>query len=233
MPPRATILRDSLLIVLAYMAARHFLYAAFPAPTLAAWSHRDALMSLPRLAAFAALWACNRWRWGNAVPFRFASASGWLLPAGLVVGQQIFHDVAFSRGGPWPLGLALAGIAATIPVVLFEEYAFRGGLLEGLRRHLDPGPAILLGSALFALFHVEAQPFLEWPAIFLYGAAWSGLRLRGLGLGWLAAIHFAVDAIYFLGSDYPAFTSLPHVTSLLVLLLAAVLAWPRGKIAAS
>ncbi len=38
---------------------------------------------------------------------------------------------------------------------LFEEMAFRGFILNGLRRRLQPWPAILLSSFLFALYHMN------------------------------------------------------------------------------
>ena len=229
MQGRPPILRDSLLIVLAYMAVRAGIYALLPAHTNAAWSYRDAVMCAPRLAAFAALWTCNRHRWNNAVPFDFrAAGKGLLLPSLLLIFAECLRTYTFADHS-WPLDQALVGIAATVPVVLFEEYAFRGGILHGLSSRFGTVVTLLLGSALFVLFHVQAQPVDAWPTIFLFGLTWSGLRLRGLGLGWLALIHFIVDSLYFAGVDYPPFGSEANLYYLFGLFMAALLAWPREK----
>jgi len=238
MERRPTIFRDGLLIVLAYMAVRHAVYLAFPVHSPEQWSQRDALMCLPRTAAFVALWACNAAWWGGAVPFGWARP-GALLPAVsaglLLVGAEALHLFGWGKVAPYPLPLALVGLAATVPVVLFEEYAFRGAILEGLRRRLGNAPALLLSALLFTVFHIEAQPFGEWPAIFLIGLALGGLRLRGCGLGWLAVVHFGIDALYFAFTDPPAPIGVDALLRHGLLLLAAVLAWPwpRRKIAAS
>ena len=223
------ILRDTLLVVLVYMAARYWIYSELPVHTAAEWSRRDALMCLPRLAAFLALRECNRQRWGNAVPFNFAAKGrGFLLPALLLVGAESLRTFVFGQGPAWPLDLALVGLAATVPVVLFEEYAFRGGILHGLASRFGRPTALLGGSVLFTVFHLQAQPFSIWPAIFLLGLVWSGLRLRGLGLGWLALIHFIVDGLYFAKLDFPSAFSGPGYLYHGLLLVAAVWAWPKG-----
>ncbi len=213
------------------MAVRYWIYGDLPAHTDAEWSRRDALMCLPRLAAFLALRECNRRRWGNAVPFDFAfpaKGRGFLLPALLLVGAESLRTFVFGQGPAWPLGLALIGLAATLPVVLFEEYAFRGGILHGLASRFGFPISLLGGSALFAVFHLQAQPISAWPAIFLFGLAWSGLRLRGLGLGWLALLHFIVDGLYFARLDFPPAFSGPGCLYHGLLLIAVSWAWPRG-----
>ncbi|SDT95873.1 CAAX protease self-immunity [Verrucomicrobium sp. GAS474] len=231
MQPRSPILRDSLLIVLAYMAVRCGVYAVLPVHTDAEWSRRDLFMCLPRLATFAALARCNRHRWGNAVPFDFVvRGRGLLLPALLLVGAEVLRTFLFAGGNPWPWGLALVGIAATVPVVLFEEYAFRGGLHQGLVARFGTATALFLGAALFTLFHIQAPAVVGWPAIFLFGLTWAGLRQRGLGLGWTALIHFIVDSLYFARGVFPPFWSGANGVYLFLLLVGAALAWPRGSL---
>jgi sodium transport system permease protein len=79
----------------------------------------------------------------------------------------------------WWLHLLVFGL---MPAV-FEELAFRGFILSGLRRRLGPGSAILVSSCLFALYHMNV--FQVLPA-FLLGlvlallAVWSGSVLPGM-----------------------------------------------------
>jgi sodium transport system permease protein len=96
--------------------------------------------------------------------------------------QPLVHELEGLRGGSaasWWLHLLVFGL---MPAV-FEELAFRGFILSGLRRRLGPGSAILLSSCLFALYHMNVFQLL--PA-FLLGtvlallALWSGSILPGM-----------------------------------------------------
>jgi sodium transport system permease protein len=96
--------------------------------------------------------------------------------------QPLVQELQGLGGGSaasWWLHLLVFGL---MPAV-FEELAFRGFLLSGLRRRLGPGGAILVSSCLFALYHLNVFQLL--PA-FLLGlvlallAVWSGSVLPGM-----------------------------------------------------
>jgi membrane protease YdiL (CAAX protease family) len=96
------------------------------------------------------------------------------------------------------------GIAATVMVALFEEAAFRGAILSGLRGVTTTGWAIVGSAFLFTLFHFQAQPTRVWPLLFVTGVVLANLRTRGLSLGWLAALHGLFDIpFFFFGTEGP------------------------------
>ncbi len=126
----------------------------------------------------------------------------------------------------------LVGFFTSLGVGIFEEYAFRGPLLFALRQHLSLLTSVVLGSALFAAYHVQAQPIEGWVAIFLTGVIYANLRFRGLSLGWLAAIHGVTDALFFAFPDNPP--NLFNFYGLILqagLLIYAVMSFPRKKAA--
>lgn len=106
-----------------------------------------------------------------------------------------------SSGGAWPWPQRLLGIAVCLTVGLFEELAFRGVVLELLLRRLPPRGAALASAVAFTLYHCRPQSLPAWPHVFLTGVVFANLRLRGLGIGWLAVIHGAVDASFFFAGD--------------------------------
>jgi sodium transport system permease protein len=93
----------------------------------------------------------------------------------LVQGRQELVREAFRRLGPEPGGpawlLYLLTLAA-VPAVC-QEIAFRGLILNGLRRRFPTWPAILLSGFLFAVFHMNVF-------------AVAPLFVLGVGLGFLA-----------------------------------------------
>lgn len=88
-----------------------------------------------------------------------------------------------------PLDLTILAVVVAVGAPLAEEFFYRGLLLQGLRRRLPDGGAVLLSSALFALVHI--QPIL-YPGTFLLGlvAALATLRTHSLGLAWSMHVGF-------------------------------------------
>lgn len=77
---------------------------------------------------------------------------------------------------------ALIGVQAAFG----EETVFRGMLQPGLMSRLGRGPGLLLGAALFSLYHLQ----FAWPSLvskFLYGIIYGVLRERTQSL-WPPAI---------------------------------------------
>ena len=106
------------------------------------------------------------------------SLLGWSRAAGLVRGSAsawgvvplvLFGTAAFLTGGvrqtistdPGLLGLLVLGL---VGAAFGEELAFRGFLLHGLTRRLGGGAAVLVGSALFAVYHVPSLMQQHTPA---------------------------------------------------------------------
>ena len=216
----------ALAIVALYMLARAALVAALPVHTQTDWSRLDAWKTAPRLAAFLVLWELNRRRW-KTLRLDFASPGGivrttcWTAGAILAYGLSCAGPVADA----FSARTAILGLAATPFVALFEEYAFRGAILEGLLPFVGACGAVLGSALLFAVYHVQAQPAAAWPALFGLGVILANLRLRGIGLGWLMIVHAILDGLFFWGTrPYWGTTS---ATFLAFLTICAFVSWPR------
>jgi membrane protease YdiL (CAAX protease family) len=196
------------------MGVRAVVYRLIPAYSGSDWFIRDAWMTVPRFASFIALLCMNRLLW-KSFQFdidvrRYRRAVLYGLP---LVGLVLW-GLAESCGRYWPRHVVLAAAFTTPFVGAFEECAWRGVVLEALRARRSTFTAIVLSSLLFTLYHVQAQPFSAWPAIFLIGVVLANYRIRGLSIFWLAIIHTVVDtAVFLFATDYfPIHTRLaPHV----------------------
>ncbi|HYV40067.1 MAG TPA: ABC transporter permease subunit/CPBP intramembrane protease, partial [Gemmataceae bacterium] len=86
--------------------------------------------------------------------------------------RQMFVERAFTENGEssrwWAVGLAMLTAAG-------KEIAFRGFIFAGLLKRMQPWPAILVSSFLFAAYHMNV--FLL-PPLFLLGIALGVLALR-------------------------------------------------------
>ena len=174
-------------------------------------------MTIPRLAGFVGLLVLNRLLW-KRFAFdidlrRCGRAALYGVPLiGLALGA-----LTDNCGRYWPRSAVIVAIFTTPVVGLFEEYAWRGVILEALLATRSRLSAIALSSLLFTVYHVEAQPLFAWPAIFLTGVVLGNYRIRGLSLFWLAGIHTAIDVAYFFfATDYfPTSILLPsHVVTI-------------------
>jgi membrane protease YdiL (CAAX protease family) len=97
-------------------------------------------------------------------------------------------DLAPLFHGPPGERWALAAIAGLLAPVC-EEVAFRGHLLSVLRARLQPGGAIALSAALFALLHLDP---VRLPAVLLLGLLYGWLAWRA-GSVWPAVTAHAVN----------------------------------------
>jgi membrane protease YdiL (CAAX protease family) len=221
----------SLSVICGYVLIRGCVYHFFPITSLESWFFRDTLMSLPRFGAFTTLLLLNRsWNasrfdllpkdFGRAVLMGFVPTALWIL------------YFSGSQGETYPPFMKFVGFFTSLIVGAFEEYAFRGPLLSALCQQLSVFTATILGSVLFTVYHFQAQSFQAWIAIFLTGVIYANLRLRGLGLGWLALIHGITDASLFMfPSQNPALFGLYGLTFQGGLLIYAVATFPRSKAA--
>lgn len=227
--PVASPIAGTIVVVAAYMGVRSIIYFLLPATSMEAWFARDTIMSVPRLAAFAALLLFNRTWKSSTFDWQPEDFGKVLLFGGLLVAFYAFYYSA-SGGSTIPKFAAAWLALTTVPVVLFEEYAFRGPLLTRLCQQLNPPMGILLTSLLFTVFHLQAQPFSDWGEIFFVGFILANLRIKGLSLGGLALIHFLVDMVWvFFGISHPGMTSFNGMAFQIALLLCALLSFPYVK----
>ncbi|MBI5200824.1 MAG: CPBP family intramembrane metalloprotease [Elusimicrobia bacterium] len=227
-------------VVVVYMLARAIVYRfmpvtvetpAGPSFSVDLWSLRDLGMSVPRLVALGAcLWIAGRrgglraWGWtpalgAESIPFLAAGVAGFVLPNALV-----------KHGGAFSAGEIATGWLATGPVALFEEACFRGLFYIGLRSRWGKGRAALASSALFAAYHLQAQPLTGWPKIFLFGLTYCFALELGAGLPWLVLGHWLTDGLYFnLEDGSSAFLGFRLGLGLLVLGAAAAAGWRKAR----
>ncbi len=181
------------------MAARFAVYRFFPMTGADAWFWRDAFMSFPRLAAFAACLLLTRrtggfarrgWRWdARATPCALLALLIFFF-AIRYVGQRRVTTFA-----SWQIAV---GWLTTLPVAFFEEAAFRGLLFTSIRGRMGPMRAALVSTTLFVFYHVQAMSLVHgWPLFVIFGLAACAALERGAGLPWLIATHEVVDSIWF------------------------------------
>lgn len=181
-----------------------------------------------RLTAFGLLyWMDQR----SAAPTRF-DFSGSHLRAFICGAVMLTFWLIFltgAHGAPWSPASQILAIGACLAVGIWEEYLFRGVLLDGLLKRLNPTRALFLSSLLFTLSHTRLQALPAWPHIFLTGAVFANLRVRGISLGHLGIIHAAVDFLFFLhGKQSPATGGLAYWLFLGGLFVYAFLSFPQG-----
>ncbi|MBI3286764.1 MAG: CPBP family intramembrane metalloprotease [Chloroflexi bacterium] len=116
----------------------------------------------------------------------FILLAWFILLALLGVAPEVPEILPFFGGGLG--GFLLAILAGAMLAPLAEEIYFRGFLFAGLRGYIGPAPAIVLSSAIFALFHLSltlSVPifilgcFLAWLYHFS-GSLWPSIALHVL-----------------------------------------------------
>lgn len=205
-------------IFLVYAALRYLIYDSVPAPTGFDWFLRDTLMNGPRLLALglALLLGLKVWRReGLGLHARGGRTAALVFFTFFFV---LWLPDAWSRSGENGLGIpALLVLAASSVLVgAWEEILYRGVLLNGIRDWKGTQAAIWGSSFLFTIMHVQAQPVLHWPSLFLCGVLFAVMRAQGVGLIWLIAVHAAYDALALMGPTGPG--SIPGLSFLLFLL---------------
>jgi membrane protease YdiL (CAAX protease family) len=89
-------------------------------------------------------------------------------------------------------------LAAVIAAPLFEEFIFRGIILNGLLRHYSPTFAILFSSFLFGIAHLNPWQFI---IAFLLGSFIGWVYYRTRSLLPCIAIHFFANGSSYLSSN--------------------------------
>lgn len=215
-----SLIAGSMAVVVLYMLVRAVIYHAMKPATLEDWFARDTLMCVPRLLAFITLLGLDRLFW-RTVPFdlKIKEFKQPVLWGGVLI---LVHAIYWSgsSGSLWPMQIITGALFTTVFVGLFEEYAFRGVLLAGLREAMGPVKAVVVSSIIFAVYHFQAQPVSSWLSIFLIGGILACLRLRGVSIFWLTVIHIIIDdAYFFVGLTFPAFLSMHNLLFIAGLLI--------------
>jgi sodium transport system permease protein len=163
------------------------------------------------------------------------------LPGLLEVLQNHQAHITAAYGGP-DRGLAWLGYLLSLAVLpgVCEEIAFRGLVLNGLRRRFQPWTAVLLSSFFFAVYHTNV--FAAAP-LFVLGLVLGILAINSGSIWPGALLHVGCRLLLLSGPLLPAAElaglSLPDMRLLLLLAgsvlcaaLAAALLWhlrPRSK----
>jgi len=202
MGPGTRKLRPFLLLALAYAIAWALIYLLIPLRSADDWYRTCLWMTPTKALAFGGLLYLDR-RAGMATACGLFRTHGPRpLPHGLLLTALWGLLWSLSSGLRWTWTQTLAGAAASLAIGFFEEYAYRGVVMDELQRRWGALPAVLGSSVLFTLSHLRPQAIPSWPHIFLTGAVFANLRLRGMGLGQLALIHAALDTLFFfVGKD--------------------------------
>jgi membrane protease YdiL (CAAX protease family) len=126
---------------------------------------------------------------GTIVLGELSNLTAWLVPLPPAL-AHLFNQL--TEGPPW---VALFTLSFVAP--LTEESLFRGLLLPSFERRWGVAPALVLSSALFALFHLNV-----WQALPAFAA--------GLYLGWL---YLACGSLWPPMAAHALFNGLPVVLS--------------------
>lgn len=157
------------------------------------------------------------WHWRLAMPGLLVAAAASAAFAALYLARVADADFPFDQ--------QLVGWLAVVPVAILEETLFRGFLFLSLRPRLGPFAAALASSLIFACYHVAGVE--SWPSIFMWGFCACAAVHGGLGLAWLMALHFLVNAAWFVvGADFRLPVARPWVfwSAMLALYAACVAA---------
>ena len=180
-----------------------------------------------RIGAFALLYSVDR-RSNSPTKFQIAGSHFRAFCCAIVMISLWLIFLTQARGVPWGASACVVGAAACLCVGLWEEYLFRGVLLDGLLRHFGFMPALLLDSLMFMVFHTRLQALPSWPHVFLTGAVFANLRVRGVSLGHLALMHAAVDFLFFLhGRRWPPAAGPTYWLFLAGLFIYALVSFPH------
>jgi sodium transport system permease protein len=149
----------------------------------------------------------------------------------LMAERQMLVGLAFDSQGAdgsavWYLYVLLLALLSSVS----KEIAFRGLILNGLRRRFKPWPAVFISSFLFAVYHMNV--FLLLPA-FAFGVVLGVLAVRSRSIVPGVLLHMGCYAVLLAGAhlNEPSDAAGPLpvlralVTPLCALLALALLGW--------
>lgn len=196
-PSPARVLGLGLAAWVVYVAARGAVQKLLPVSDMASYLEQDAFVTLLRLSLLAFCYWLGRLRYSNDVFQNHPGRPGlaWGLGLWLVAAFTLsWFARSYAPFTLWNGGARLVEVAIALVVAANEEVSWRGTLFESARELLGPAGAVALTTLGFTLMHVGYQPWQVWPRIVFTGLVFGVGRLRGLSLGALIAIHFAIDA---------------------------------------
>jgi uncharacterized protein len=121
-----------------------------------------------------------------AVPATFLLAAGVVALVNRVFDVPIIEMVQpmLDAGYGWTVIV----LATCVQPAVFEELAFRGVILSGLRQTMSDGEAIIVSALMFMIIHLA---FLSFPHLVLMGLVTGYLRVRSGSLYPGMILHFA------------------------------------------
>lgn len=188
------------MIVVLYCVLRFIVYEFLPAPDMENWIIRDFVMNGPRILCMvlALVFGFKRglFQKQDFLPHRTAItlisvASVFFLFSAVL--RSFFIDYC-----NYSYEALITIVMSSFVVGFFEEILFRGVLLKSYREAFGPRYAVVQSSLIFMVFHVQAQPYSSFPAIFLAGVLFACLRLEGVSLLWLSLLHSVYDILVLL-----------------------------------
>lgn len=185
----------TLALIVAYVLVRAWVYAAIPIASGEEWLRRDLVMNLPRGIALAL--GLLLARFFGSLGGEFRSVGPWrVVVAGLAALIAWVWFFSGSDGVRLAGPLICGGVLGSFVVGFWEEVVFRGALLGSMAKW-PRGVGVIASSAIFAVFHVQAQSPPTWIPIFFTGVIYANMRLAGGTLLGLSLLHSVTDALYF------------------------------------
>jgi membrane protease YdiL (CAAX protease family) len=125
-----------------------------------------------------------------------------LLPTALLVevhGHEARQDVVRVADRAHGLEVPLIVLAVAVLAPVTEELLFRGVLLRGLLRRIDPTPAVAVSAVVFGLTHVLGDPsvgsLIALPVIVLLGLVSGVQAVRTGELSRSIFLHMGFNAL--------------------------------------
>lgn len=197
---------SALALIGGYVVARYFIYGAMAVRSVETWFWRDTIMNVPRVVGF--LVCVFLLRGMLSVRDEFRAGSGRAVGGGLVlIGIWVWHLSGYG-GEEFSGWMIFGGVISSLIVGFWEEFAFRGMVQGILMEWFGRMGVVMIGSALFTVYHVQAQSVWAWIPIFLTGVIFANLRFAGGTLLTLSLAHGIADSFYFVfGSEGPGVES--------------------------
>lgn len=129
-----------------------------------------------------------------------------LFPLLLMLPVLVNHNISAIKGMD-VISLIVYGLIA---IPLFEEMIFRGIILNGFLKHYTPTKAIIYGSIIFTVIHINPAQMIS---AFIFGllAGWLYYKTKNIlpcmmahsvfnGLGWVVFKYLSPNSIFFINN---------------------------------
>ena len=184
-----------------YIIIRYVIYRFFPVTNFDSWIIRDTMVDIPRVLGILAIVSIIGLK--GLMSELSSVRSITVLQAIIIIlfivsgFEKCFH-YSFLRLSNYDYFILFVN---TVLVGLFEELLFRKAFHDEVFKLKNMVVSCFITSALFTIFHIQAQNFSEFPAIFSVGILFAILREKGVPLIWLVLSHISYDLIVLFWAD--------------------------------